>query len=48
MLTKKELEDLRPWIAEEVERVIGFPESTIVNTAVDCIGRKLSRQATTG
>ena len=48
MLSKKELEYLRPWVCKTVIEVLGFPESIIVNAAVDCIGRSLTRQATTG
>lgn len=48
MLSKKELEDLRPWVADNVTKVLGFSETTVVSTAIDCIGRNLSRQATTG
>ena len=48
MLSKKELEDLRPWVADNVTKVLGFSESTVVSAALDCIGRNLSRQATTG
>ena len=48
MLTKKELEGLRPWLSKSVADVLGFSENIIVNAALDCIGRSLSRQATTG
>lgn len=47
MLTKKELEELRPWVNGQVAALLGFPESTVVNTALDCIGKSLNRQATT-
>ena len=39
---------LRPWMADNVTKVLGFSESTVVSAALDCIGRNLSRQATTG
>ena len=48
MLTKKELEELRPWVNNQVAALLGFPESAVVNTALDCIGKSLNRQATTG
>ena len=48
MLTKKELEELRPWVNSQVAALLGFPESTVVNTALDCIGKSLNRQTTTG
>eukprot|EP00731_Ephydatia_muelleri_P017807 Em0010g905a len=47
MLTKKELEELRPWVNNQVAALLGFPESAVVNTALDCIGKSLNRQATT-
>ena len=48
MLSKKELEELRPWVSRSVTQVLGFSEAIIVNAAIDCISRSLSRQATTG
>ena len=48
MLSTKELGELRPWVSGEVTRVLGFSESTIVTTALDCIGRSLNSQATAG
>jgi hypothetical protein len=48
MLSKKELDELRPWLSKSVVEVLGFPESIIVNASLDCIGRSLTRQATAG
>ena len=48
MLSKRELEELRPWMSQTITEILGFSESIIVNAAIDCIGRSLSRQATTG
>ena len=48
MLSKKELEDLRPWVTDNVTNALGFTESTVVDAALDCIARSLSRQAATG
>lgn len=48
MLTKKELEDLRPWVAMQVTAVLGGLNSSLVDEALDCIGKSFSRQSTTG
>ena len=48
MLSKRELEELRPWVSRSVADVLGFSEAVIVNTALDCVGRSLTRQAATG
>lgn len=48
MLSKKELEELRPWVSESVTAFLGFSEDTVVNAALDCVAKSLSRQATTG
>lgn len=48
MLTKKELDDLRPWVAEEVTTVLGHLNPSVVNQALDCVGKSFSRQSTTG
>ena len=48
MLTKKELEDLRPWVAMQVTAVLGGLNPKLVDEALDCIGKSFSRQSTTG
>ena len=48
MLSKKELEDIRPWVSANVTSVLGFSESTVVSAALDCVAKSLSRQATAG
>lgn len=48
MLTKKELEDLRPWVAMQVTAVLGGLNPKLVDDALDCIGKSFSRQSTTG
>ena len=48
MLSKRELEELRPWVSQAVSKILGFSEDIIVNAALDCVGRSLSRQATAG
>ena len=48
MLSKKELEGLRPWVSQSVTEILGFSEDIIVNAALDCVGKSLSRQATAG
>ena len=48
MLTKRELEDLRPWVGGQVTVLVGHLNPTLVNQALDCVGKSLSRQSTTG
>lgn len=47
MLTKKELEDLRPWVAAQVTTVSGQLNPALVDQALDCVGKSFSRQSTT-
>ena len=48
MLSKTELEELRPWVAETVQNTLGYSQDALVITALDCISKNLSRQSTTG
>ena len=48
MLTKKELEDLRPWVTSQVTAASGKLNVPVIDQALDCIGKSLSRQSTTG
>ncbi len=48
MLSKKELKDLRPWVAETVQKTLGYSQDALVITALDCISKNLSRQSATG
>ena len=48
MLSKKELEELRPWVDDHVSKVLGFSDRAIVSAALDCVGRSLSSQAAAG
>ena len=48
MLSKGELEELRPWVSFRVAAVLGGHNLTVVNLVLDCIGKSLNRQAATG
>ena len=48
MLSKFELELLRPWVSGRITALLGGFNPTVVNTVLDCIAKSLNRQATTG
>ena len=48
IVTRKEIEQLRPWITTQVKSILGFSEDTIVNAAIDCLAKSLSRTVATG
>lgn len=47
-MTRKEIEQLRPWITSQVRSILGFSEDTVVNAAIDCLAKSLSRSVATG
>lgn len=47
IVTRKEIEQLRPWITTQVKSILGFSEDTIVNAAIDCLAKSLSRTVAT-
>lgn len=46
-MTRKEIEQLRPWITSQVRSILGFSEDTVVNAAIDCLAKSLSRSVAT-
>lgn len=42
-LSRRELDDLKPEISRIVEKVLGFPESTLVTAALNCIDKGYER-----
>ena len=48
MLSKFELELLRPWVSGRITALLGGFNPTVVNTVLECIAQSLNRQATTG
>ena len=48
IVSRKEIEQLRPWISSQVKSILGFSEDTVVNAAVDCLAKSLSRNVATG
>ena len=48
IVTRKEIEQLRPWIISQVKSILGFSEDTVVNAAIDCLAKSLSRSVATG
>ena len=48
IVTRKEIEQLRPWITSQVKSILGFSEDTVVNAAIDCLAKSLSRNVATG
>jgi len=48
IVSRKEIEQLRPWIQSQVKSILGFSEDTVVNAAVDCLAKSLSRTVATG
>lgn len=47
MLSKFELELLRPWVSGRITALLGGFNPTVVNTVLECIAKSLNRQATT-
>ncbi|XP_065884672.1 U4/U6 small nuclear ribonucleoprotein Prp3-like [Dysidea avara] len=47
IVSRKEIEQLRPWISSQVKSILGFSEDTVVNAAVDCLAKSLSRNVAT-
>lgn len=48
MLTKGELEYIRPWVSIRLTAVMGGYNPTVIDAALDCIAMSLNRQSTTG
>uniref|UniRef100_T1J0D7 U4/U6 small nuclear ribonucleoprotein Prp3 n=1 Tax=Strigamia maritima TaxID=126957 RepID=T1J0D7_STRMM len=46
-ISKKDLDELKPWIDRTVERFFGTNEPSLVNTAVNCLANGFDKQKTT-
>lgn len=47
-LSKKEQEEVRTWLVSAVANMLGYPESTVVNAALNCVQKGMDRQSTCG
>lgn len=47
-LSKKEAEEMKPQIDKAVEKCVGFQESTLVTTAMNCLASGYDKKKTTG
>ncbi|XP_029436864.1 U4/U6 small nuclear ribonucleoprotein Prp3 isoform X1 [Rhinatrema bivittatum] len=43
-LSKRELDDLKPWVEKTVKRVLGFSEPTVVTAALNCVGKGMDKK----
>ncbi|KAM9293834.1 U4/U6 small nuclear ribonucleoprotein Prp3 [Gastrophryne carolinensis] len=43
-LSKRELEDLKPWIEKTVKGVLGFSEPSVVTAALNCVGKGMDKK----
>ena len=48
MLSKGELEYIRPWVSMRLTAVLGGYNPTVIDAALDCIAKSLNRQSTSG
>lgn len=44
-VSRRELEELKPWVEETVKRRLGFNEKTVVNAALYCVKNDLDRSS---
>ena len=47
-LSRKELEDMRPMVANSVQKFLGFGEDTLVTASLNCIDKGYDRRKTIG
>ncbi|XP_071941694.1 U4/U6 small nuclear ribonucleoprotein Prp3-like [Antedon mediterranea] len=45
-LSRRELDDIKPWVEKTVKRVLGFPEPTVVMAAFNCVSKGLDESKT--
>lgn len=43
-LSKKELDELKPWIEKLVKCILGFLEPTVVTMALNCVGKGMDKK----
>ena len=44
-MSRRELEDLKPWVEETVKRRLGFSEKSVVNAALYCVSKNLDKRS---
>lgn len=44
-ISRRELEELKPWVEEAVKRRLGFNEKSVVNAALYCVSNNLDRNS---
>ena len=44
-VSRRELEELKPWVEETVKQRLGFNEKTVVNAALHCVKNNLDRSS---
>lgn len=47
-LSKRDIDDLKPWIDKTVQKFLGFSEPALVKTAINCLSSGYDRRKTTG
>ncbi|PIO34086.1 hypothetical protein AB205_0013790 [Aquarana catesbeiana] len=43
-LSKRELDDLKPWVEKTVKGLVGIPEPTLVTAALNCVGKGMDKK----
>ncbi|XP_063001651.1 U4/U6 small nuclear ribonucleoprotein Prp3 isoform X2 [Elgaria multicarinata webbii] len=43
-LSKREVDELKPWVEKTVKRVLGFSEPTVVTAALNCVGKGMDKK----
>ena len=47
-LTRRELDDLRPWMSSVTSEMLGFPETAVVSAAMDCVSQNMDSDRMAG
>ena len=47
-LSKKEHDEIRSWLVQAVSETLGYPESSVVTAAMQCVQRGCDAKATSG
>eukprot|EP00061_Rhincodon_typus_P017245 g45853.t1 len=45
-LSKRDLDELKPWVEKTVKKVLGFSEQTVVTAALNCVGKGMDKKKT--
>ncbi|XP_069074664.1 U4/U6 small nuclear ribonucleoprotein Prp3 isoform X2 [Pleurodeles waltl] len=43
-LSKRELDEMKPWVEKTVKRFLGFSEPTVVTAALNCVGKGMDKK----